>query len=76
MREGWRESSISVRGRRYTLSGFKPSASTKTYASRVNQVAGSQLDMSAESFASGGFVIPAATTNSAGYTLWGFKEAP
>jgi hypothetical protein len=45
------------------------------YESRLQQIVGSELSSTAESFAAAGFVITATTTNTAGYTLWGFKPA-
>ena len=42
--------------------------------SQLEQVAGSALQSSIASFATAGHVITTATTNTAGYTLWGFKR--
>jgi hypothetical protein len=42
----------------------------------VTQVAGSGLSSSASSFGSQGYVVTAATTNTAGYTVWGWKRSP
>ena len=44
-----------------------------TYDVREDQFSGASLDTTANSFASSGFVITAAVTNTAGYTVWGFK---
>ena len=41
----------------------------------VTQVDGSTLSSSATSLAGQGYVITATTTNTAGYTLWGFRTA-
>lgn len=56
------------------LWGFKPTDSTATHDTRLAQVDGSYLDSSIESFGTQGYVITAATTNTAGYTLWGFAR--
>jgi hypothetical protein len=47
---------------------------TDTYSAMVTQIAGSSLASTAQSFAEQGYVITAATTNTAGYTVWGFKR--
>ena len=43
------------------------------YDQRLDQFAGSSLDSVASNYAAGGYVITTATTNTAGYTVWGFK---
>jgi hypothetical protein len=40
----------------------------------TTQIDGSSLSSSIQQFGSAGFVVTAATTNTAGYTLWGFKR--
>jgi hypothetical protein len=52
---------------------FKLVGAAGGYESRLQQISGSELSSSAQSFAAAGFVITATTTNTAGYTLWGFK---
>lgn len=47
--------------------------SSGSFESKLSQVSGSGLSTSIEAFGSTGYVITAATTNTAGYTLWGFK---
>ena len=44
-----------------------------SYEQRLDQFSGASLDAIAASYAASGYVITAATTNTAGYTVWGFK---
>jgi hypothetical protein len=57
----------------YTLWGFKPKDSPRTFDVKLEQGSGSELDTTAAAYATGGFLLTAATTNDAGYTTWGFK---
>ena len=58
----------------YTLWGFKPKDSTRTFGVKLEQDAGAALDTTAAAYATGGFLLTAATANDAGYTTWGFKS--
>jgi hypothetical protein len=46
-----------------------------TYDTGLLQHSGTSLSSTIQSFGSQGYVITAATTNTAGYTVWGFRPA-
>ena len=52
---------------------FKLVDSAPTYTAELTQISGSELSSTALAFGTQGFVITAATTNTAGYTVWGFQ---